>query len=218
MTKTGAPKRRIGRPPKEDSAETSSRIIDTAAQLFAAQGYAATSMEQVAAACNAGKDTIYRRFPSKADLFGAVVSRLRAGVLENLEQEISAVAGSGDALERLRRVARWFLSVNLRPEMVAFKRIAMSEAVVFGAAGAAGAGHTDNDPIMARLVGLVRDAQRDGLLRNGAPITIAEHLIHSIVFGPSNHAMLGGNRYDDETVRDHYFDQAWGLFLHGVAD
>jgi len=147
-----------------------------------------------------------------------VVSRLRAGVLENLEQEISAVAGSGDALERLRRVARWFLSVNLRPEMVAFKRIAMSEAVVFGAAGAAGAGHTDNDPIMARLVGLVRDAQRDGLLRNGAPITIAEHLIHSIVFGPSNHAMLGGNRYDDETVRDHYFDQAWGLFLHGVAD
>ena len=215
MKNTVAPKRRIGRPPKEDSLETFGRIVDTAAKLFAAQGYAATSMEQVASACNAGKDTIYRRFPSKADLFGAVVSRLRASVLENLEQEISVVAGCGDALERLRRVARWFLSVNLRPEMVAFKRIAMSEAVVFGTADA---GHADNDPIMARLVGLVGEAQRDGLLSNSDPIIIAEHLIHSIVFGPSNHAMLGGTKYDDEATRDHYFEQAWGLFLRGVAE
>jgi len=213
MTKKVAPKRRMGRPPKEDAVETSNRIIDTAAQLFAAQGYAATSMEQVASACNAGKDTIYRRFPSKADLFGAVVGRLRSGVLENLEQEISAVAGSGDSLERLRRVARWFLSVNLRPEMIAFKRIAMSEAVVFGSAGQ---NETGSDPIMDRLVGLVSDAQRAGLLRGDDPMIIADHLIHSIVFGPSNHAMLGGKDYNDETARERYFDQVWKLFLHGV--
>ena len=215
MTKTAVPKRRIGRPPKENSVETSNRIIDTAAQLFAAQGYAATSMEQVASACNAGKDTIYRRFPSKADLFSAVVGQLRSGVLDNLEQEINAVAGSGDAVERLRRVARWFLSANLRPEMVAFKRIAMSEAVVFGTAGQ---NQTDSDPIMRRLVDLVSDAQREALLSEGNPEMIANHLIHSIVFGPSNHAMLGGTRYDDEAAQDDYFDQAWRLFLYGVAE
>ncbi|WP_417829699.1 TetR/AcrR family transcriptional regulator [Thalassospira sp.] len=214
MTKPVAIKRRIGRPPKEDSVETSNRIIDTAAQLFAAQGYAATSMEQVASACNAGKDTIYRRFPSKADLFGAVVDRLRAGVLENLENEINTIADSGDALERLRHLAKWFLSVNLRPEMVAFKRIAMSEAVVFGSAGQ---GQTDKDPIMDRLVGVVEDAQRDGLLCGDNSTVIANHLIHSIVFGPSNHAMLGGKQYDDPAIRDQYFDQAWKLFLHGAG-
>ncbi|OKH86327.1 TetR/AcrR family transcriptional regulator [Thalassospira sp. TSL5-1] len=214
MTKTVAPKRRMGRPPKEDSVETSNRIIETAGQLFAAQGYAATSMEQVASACNAGKDTIYRRFPSKSDLFAAVVGQLRAGVLDNLEQEITAITGSGDALERLRLVAWWFLSVNLRPEMVAFKRIAMSEAVVFGAADP---DQTGTDPIMGRLVELVDDAQQEGFLRHGDPITIADHLIHSIVFGPSNHAMLGGRNYDDAAARSDYFQRAWDLFLHGAA-
>jgi AcrR family transcriptional regulator len=172
-------------------------------------------MEQVASACNAGKDTLYRRFPSKADLFGAVVGRLRSNVLKNLEEEIGAVTGSGDALERLRRVARWFLTVNLSPEMVALKRIAMSEAVVFGGAGEQG--ENAGDPIMDRLVELVLDAQRDDLFGVGDPVIIADHLIHSIVFGPSNHAMLGGTKFKDEAIRNQYFDQAWSLFLHGVA-
>ncbi|MCG8447158.1 MAG: TetR/AcrR family transcriptional regulator, partial [Hyphomicrobiales bacterium] len=118
---------RVGRPSKEDAAETANRIIDTAARLFSGQGFAATSIEQIASACSAGKDTIYRRFPSKVALFEAVVERLRTRTLDRLEIEIDSAGGDGDALARLRRIARWFLAVNLDPDMVAFKRIALSE-------------------------------------------------------------------------------------------
>ncbi|MDE1145047.1 MAG: TetR/AcrR family transcriptional regulator [Azospirillaceae bacterium] len=211
---TVKPRTRVGRPPKEDAAETSNRIIDTAAQLFAAQGFAGTSIEQVASACSAGKDTIYRRFPSKIALFEAVVERMRGRTLERLEMEIDAAGGDGDALARLRRIARWCLTVNLDPERIAFNRIALSEAVVFGE------GRHDqweSDPITDRLVALVSEAQAGGTLGKGTPQVLVAHLLHSIVFGPSNDAMMGRTTYAATDAQDTYFDQAWTLFLHGAG-
>jgi AcrR family transcriptional regulator len=214
MAKLSSPPARVGRPSKEQAAETANRIIDTAAQLFAAQGFAATSIEQVAAACSAGKDTIYRRFPSKEALFAAVVERVRAQTMRRLEMEIEASGGVGDALERLRRIARWFLTINLDPNMVAFKRIALSEAIVFGQ------DHHDqwqNDPIMERLLALVSEAQKSGMLRGDDPHLLVSHLLHSIIFGPSNDAMIGRTTYASAAAQDRYFDQAWRLFLHGAG-
>ncbi|MGP1354101.1 MAG: TetR/AcrR family transcriptional regulator [Parasphingopyxis sp.] len=49
------------------------KIIDAAEQLFIANGFAATSMEDVARAARASKRTIYARFRSKEDLFAAVM-------------------------------------------------------------------------------------------------------------------------------------------------
>ncbi len=214
MTDSLSTRSRVGRPSKEDAAETANRIIDTAARLFAGQGFAATSIEQVASACSAGKDTIYRRFPSKVALFEAVVERLRTRTLDRLEIEIDSAGGDGDALARLRRVARWFLTVNLDPDMVAFKRIALSEAIVFGEERQ---DQWESDPIMDRLVALVSEAQESRMLGDGDPQVIASHLLHSIVFGPSNDAMLGRTTYASTAAQDSYFDQAWPLFLRGAG-
>jgi AcrR family transcriptional regulator len=213
-TVSSLPKTRAGRPTKENAAETSSRIVDTAARLFAAQGFAATSIEQVASACSAGKDTIYRRFPSKIALFEAVVERMRVRTLDRLALEIESAGGAGDALERLRCVARWFLTVNLDPEMVAFKRIALSEAIIFGEDRH---DQWERDPIMDRLVALVTEAQKAGMLGNGDPQVVVSHLLHSIVFGPSNDAMMGRATYAATDAQDRFFDQAWTLFLRGVG-
>lgn len=205
---------RVGRPPKEDAAATSNRIIDVAAQLFARQGFAGTSVEQVAAACCAGKDTIYRRFPSKIALFEAVVERMRARTLARLDAQLDLAAGDGDSLARLKRLARWFLGVNLDAEMVAFNRIALSEAVVFGE------GRHDQwerDPIMDRLIALVGQAQADGMLAAGDPALLAAHLLHSIVFGPLNDAMMGRGTYAAASDQDAHFERTWPLFLTGAA-
>ena len=214
MTDSLSTRSRVGRPSKEDAAETANRIIDTAARLFSGQGFAATSIEQIASACSAGKDTIYRRFPSKVALFEAVVERLRTRTLDRLEIEIDSAGGDGDALARLRRVARWFLTVNLDPDMVAFKRIALSEAIVFGEERQ---DQWESDPIMDRLVALVSEAQESRMLGDGDPQVIASHLLHSIVFGPSNDAMLGRTTYASTAAQDSYFDQAWPLFLRGAG-
>jgi AcrR family transcriptional regulator len=51
------------------AAETRARIRAAAADLFVQQGYAATTLRQVAAAAGVGERTLYDAFPTKAALF-----------------------------------------------------------------------------------------------------------------------------------------------------
>lgn len=204
---------RSGRPPKDEADKIAVRIVDTAAELFAAQGFAATSMEQVAAACGAGKDTIYRRFPSKLALFEAVVERARELTIERLDQEIAAASTAEDSLAGLKQVARWFLAVNLDPQLLAFKRIFLSEALVPDLGGEAS---YRDDPMMQRLTALVVTAQSAGALRSGDADFMAEQLLNAIALGPTVHAMLGRTTYLSGKVQDEYFEKAWELFLQGA--
>ena len=55
------------------------------------------------------------------------------------------------------------------------------------------------------------------MLGDGDPQVIASHLLHSIVFGPSNDAMLGRTTHASTAAQDSYFDQAWPLFLRGAG-
>jgi TetR/AcrR family transcriptional regulator, regulator of mycofactocin system len=56
--------RRRGRPAVSSAAE----IEDSAMRLFLVKGFDQTSMTEVAGACGIGRSTVFRYFPSKADL------------------------------------------------------------------------------------------------------------------------------------------------------
>ena len=75
--KTKAPgkeKRRArGRPKTGDLADLEARLLRVARQLFVEQGYAAASMNEIANAARVSKGTLYARFPSKAELFRAII-------------------------------------------------------------------------------------------------------------------------------------------------
>ena len=60
-----------------------------AAELFLDQGYEGTSVEMIARRAGASKQTIYVRFPSKADLFTAVFRRKADAFFGNLSQSLS---------------------------------------------------------------------------------------------------------------------------------
>lgn len=62
-----------GRPSLVDAEQMAERIVDTAKELFFTQGFDRTSVEQIAATAHIAKRTIYSRFPSKAEIFEAVV-------------------------------------------------------------------------------------------------------------------------------------------------
>lgn len=60
---------------KRNTTKKRTAILDAAARVFAARGYDAASMDQVAEASGASKRTVYNHFPSKDLLFRAVVDR-----------------------------------------------------------------------------------------------------------------------------------------------
>lgn len=61
------------------------RLLQAATQLFMEKGYDATSMTEIAASAHASKETFYRHFPTKDDLFRAVVVRRAEMMSEALE-------------------------------------------------------------------------------------------------------------------------------------
>lgn len=70
----GSVKRTYQSPLRQEAARaTRARVRTAAAELFVSQGYAATTMRQVAAAAGVAERTVYAAFASKAELFGEVV-------------------------------------------------------------------------------------------------------------------------------------------------
>lgn len=188
------------------------RIIETATELFSVRGFAGTSMEQVASHCGAGKDTVYRRFPSKIALFEAVVDAAHKRAVARLS---TLPRMDGDALERLRALLRELLHINMEPDLIALKRITFSEAVVFGKKDSI---PPQPDPIMERLVDAVQQAQAEGMVGDGDSAAIASHLIHCLVAQPTTAAMMGSGEFDSRSSVDAHFDRAWGWLFRGIAE
>ncbi|MGC1408995.1 MAG: TetR family transcriptional regulator [Acetobacteraceae bacterium] len=105
-------------------------IIAAALASFAVRGYAATKLEDVAAAAGISKGTIYLYFPTKEDLFRAVV---RQAVLPNLEAAEAQFADhAGSCADLLRLLAQRFLQL-LDSDLTAVPKLVVAESGNFPA-------------------------------------------------------------------------------------
>ncbi len=97
-------------------------ILDAAGEVFLEQGYAAASMDNVAARAGVSKATIYAHFTSKDDLFRAMVRR-------RCEQgEVFAPPSRpADARATLTALGRRLMDLLLSPEGLAMYRVVMAE-------------------------------------------------------------------------------------------
>lgn len=96
-------------------------IRAAALALFAARGFAATRLDDIARAAGIGKGTIYLYYPTKEDLFRAVVRQDLLPDLDALEAE--AAAHQGPAAMMLRRllaamVARIDADIAVVPKLI----------------------------------------------------------------------------------------------------
>ena len=73
-TEVAAPKR--GRPRRGTEGARTAALIDAATRVFLREGYGLASIDKVAAEAGVSTRTIYERHKNKADLLGAVISRL----------------------------------------------------------------------------------------------------------------------------------------------
>ncbi|MGB8364559.1 MAG: TetR/AcrR family transcriptional regulator [Rhizomicrobium sp.] len=128
------PRRARGRPKAEDLGELEARLIRVARQRFVANGYGATSMNEVAKAARVSKGTLYSRFPSKADLFRAIID-------EQIQHTGSGVRHLGPKPKTLEAMLRIFaeraLQDSLCREVVQLNRLMYSEAERFPELGEA---------------------------------------------------------------------------------
>ncbi|MCX5044004.1 TetR/AcrR family transcriptional regulator [Aldersonia sp. NBC_00410] len=92
------------------------RVLNEAIKIFAARGYHEASIEDIATAASINASSVYRYFPSKADLLAAAFYRTADRVTAALSD---ALAESVDAVDALRRISQKYLALAFSgPELL----------------------------------------------------------------------------------------------------
>jgi AcrR family transcriptional regulator len=86
--------------------ERQAAILRGAASAFAHSGFAATSMEDVAAACEVTKLIVYRHFDSKEELYRTILERVFHRMGEELEAGLNQPTLRGVGARTILTVAR----------------------------------------------------------------------------------------------------------------
>jgi len=96
-------------------------IVQAALSLFLEQGYAATSMDAVASLAGVTKQTVYRYYPSKEELFTAVMEKIRA------DEPSPYAFGDADLDTELKNFGRDLLAFHLTPAALGMYKMMVSE-------------------------------------------------------------------------------------------
>ncbi|RJP70123.1 MAG: TetR/AcrR family transcriptional regulator [Comamonadaceae bacterium] len=104
-------------------------LVDAALQLFVEKGFAATRVEEVAALAGVSKGTLFLYFPSKEELFKAVVRETIAGRFTEWNEELDQF--SGNSAELLRYCMQsWWERIGMTAAS-GITKLVMSEAGMF---------------------------------------------------------------------------------------
>lgn len=99
-------------------------ILGSARAMFLREGYADAGMEVMARTAGISTATLYAYFPSKADLFRAIVMETISGVAAPVRE---AVRVKGDARTRLTSLATAYVTFFSRPDTRALFRMVTTE-------------------------------------------------------------------------------------------
>lgn len=100
-------------------------IVEAAGRAFRAHGYGATTMTLIAQEAGASKNTLYRYFSSKEEVFAAYVVAAGEGHREMLDH---ALPLGDDCRESLIALGRTYLGILLSPSVMEVNRIVIGEA------------------------------------------------------------------------------------------
>ena len=97
-------------------------IVSAAEALFLQQGYGVSSMDQIAKKAGVTKQTVYRYFASKNELFAAVMQRV-----QEAKSDVYCF-GTRTIDEELNGFASYLLSFHLQEQALGLYRILLTEA------------------------------------------------------------------------------------------
>ncbi len=194
------------------AARTRRRIMDAAMEVFLRDGYVGAKTDEIASAAGASKQTIYKHFGRKENLFEQIVLDRLGGIDELFRDAIGELAVTDDVESTLRAVARRFVHAITRPSQLRVRRLVIAEAGRFPQLGRA---YFEAGPerVHAALASSFEQLTERGLLRIDEPVLAASHFTWLVVSIPVNKVMLcGEDVHFTPAELDHYADTAARVF------
>lgn len=183
-----------------DPRGTGRRIRSAARRLFLERGYGNTSMDAVAAAAPASKRTLYQHYPSKAELFGAIIAEVWAHFVGG--PDLPDTAEEDPRLVLREFVARMCVHWD-QPDVIPILRLIIAEAPRFPELSEA-LSRTGKEPTQRKLTAYLEMLREAGKLpaRLDTGLAAAQFLgaIKEPLFWPR---LLGSPiRFSIDTVTD----------------
>jgi TetR/AcrR family transcriptional regulator of autoinduction and epiphytic fitness len=167
--------------------ERLSELLDVAAEIFISEGFSAASTNEIARRANSSKTTFYSRFPTKEQLFLAVIERRMTGIFQ---QVAASLPEEPPIEETLRNYGAALIRVALSKKQLALVRVISMEAAKFPALGKR---FYELGPKRGeeRLAAYLTKQVEKGRLMNDDTRQMAQHFMSLITGGPIRWFVLG---------------------------
>jgi TetR/AcrR family transcriptional repressor of mexJK operon len=203
------------------SARKRQAIVEAATALFLRDGYRNTSMDQVAADAAVSKQTVYKQFADKEQLFRAIVLGVTgnsAAIIADMTSVLRSteVASREELSTILTDVARRYIDGVLQPRVLALRRLVIAEAERFPDLA-----RTYFEQAPARAIDVVANVLRDyterGLLNADDPRLAAAHFAYLVLAIPLDRAQFYPGERPSAAERDKLAAEAVRVFLAAYA-
>ena len=181
-------------------------LIEVAVGLFAARGYAGTSIRDIAQAAGSSVANVYHHFGNKEDLWLAILERSIRGLPELLD---AATAAGADPLDRFERLLRAHLEEGARHQR---------EARIFfiDEGRLSPSGNAINRSLQRQVFAIYRkDLQA---LKDGGMAPIDDVRVTALnVLGVINWHLRWATPRATRAARGRWFDEIVGFIMRGVG-
>jgi len=205
-----ATRRPRGRPKTASDDARRAEIVKAARVTFYELGYGGTTMDLVAARCKISKQTLYRLFPGKTDLFMAIIAEHRASMLA-LPREANENLPLDEALEQIFMID---IDEAKEREREAFVHLAMSESRQYPEV--ARLMHTYGAKQSQQMLADWLNQQRQRGLIEIADTVSAARMLMTMIFGAMISKPGHPNDWPDRETRLRHLRQCIKIFVAGV--
>jgi TetR/AcrR family transcriptional repressor of mexJK operon len=167
--------------------ERLTELLDVAAEVFISEGFSAASTNEIARRANSSKTTFYSRFPTKEQLFFAVIEWRMNGVLK---QVVASLPEDPPVEETLRNFGSATIKFLLSKEQIALVRVVSKESTKFPELGKRfyELGPKRGEEALAAY--LMKQAGK-GRILNEDTRQMAQHFMSLVTGGPVRWFILG---------------------------
>ncbi|MBZ0330553.1 TetR family transcriptional regulator [Halomonas sp. ANAO-440] len=172
----------MARRTKAEAAATREALLDAAEEIFLERGVARTSLEQIARQAGMTRGAVYWHFRNKADLFSAMLERVRMPFQE-LVDEANDPARADAPLEAIRLACRQGFTRLEQPRYRRVHAILIHHCEVFGEIDPLAMQNEIAEESCGALIEYFTVASEHGLLRPDITPELAARLLQSSLGG-----------------------------------
>jgi TetR/AcrR family fatty acid metabolism transcriptional regulator len=183
-------------------------IIQSAIKVFSKNGFQNSTISEIAQKASVAEGTIYQYFKNKEDLFFSIPVEKTKEFCKELELHLQGISGAFGKIRKFIWYYLYFFKTN--PDYARTLMLEMRVSKNFVKTNS----YRSFKPFTNRILEIVREGQKEGIIRKDVSIYLIRQLILGILEHMVTRWLLGSEKYD----LMEYYDDVNKLVIGGISN